>query len=54
MFQNLSGKKKDIYAQLKMIFKVKRKTIKIDSEKNLDKLISNVDEKIQTGLNYER
>ena len=54
MFQNLSRKKKDIYAQLKSDIKSKAKSIKLDSEKNLDKLISNVDEKIQTGLNYER
>ena len=40
---------------LKAILKSKAKSIKLDSEKkNLDKLISNVDEKIQTGLNYER
>ena len=38
-----------------MIFNIRQRTIKIDAEKkNLDKLISDVDEKIQTGLNYER
>ena len=51
----ITEKKKDIYAQLKSDIKSKAKSIKLDSEKkNLDKLISNVDEKIQTGLNYER
>ena len=48
-------KKKDIYAQLKSDIKNKAKTIKLDSDKkNLDKLISDVDQKIQTGLNYEQ
>ncbi len=48
-------KKKDIYAQLKSDIKHKAKTIKLDSDKkNLDKLISDVDQKIQTGLNYEQ
>ena len=48
-------KKKDIYAQLKSDIKNKAQTIKLDSDKkNLDKLISDVDQKIRTGLNYEQ
>ena len=51
----INEKKKDIYAQLKSDIKLKAKTIKLDSDKkNLDKLISDVDQKIQTGLNYEQ
>ena len=51
----LTNEKKDIYAQLKSDIKHKAKTIKLDSDKkNLDKLISDVDQKIQTGLNYEQ
>mgnify|MGYP001226169097 CR=1 FL=1 len=51
----INEKKKDIYAQLKSDIKHKAKTIKLDSDKkNLDKLISDVDQKIQTGLNYEQ
>ena len=52
----LIGEKENaIYSQLKNDIQYKAKTIKIDAEKkNLDKLISDVDEKIQTGLNYER
>ena len=48
-------KKNDIYVQLKNDIKQKAKSIKLDSnKKNLDKLISDVDQKIQTGFNYER
>ena len=48
-------KKNDIYVQLKNDIKQKAKSIKLDSDKkNLDKLISDVDQKIQTGFNYER
>ena len=48
-------KKNDIYTQLKNDIKQKAKSIKLDSDKkNLDKLISDVDQKIQTGFNYER
>ena len=48
-------KKNDIYTQLKNDIKQKAKSIKLDSnKKNLDKLISDVDQKIQTGFNYER
>ena len=35
MFQNLSRKKKDIYAQLKSDIKSKAKSIKLDSEKKI-------------------
>ena len=48
-------KKSSIYAQLKSDIKHKAKTIKLDSDKKtLDKLINDVDQKIQTGLNYEQ
>ena len=53
--QLIGEKENAIYSQLKNDIQHKAKTIKIDAEKkNLDKLISDVDEKIQTGLNYER
>ena len=53
--QLIGEKENVIYSQLKNDIQHKAKTIKIDAEKkNLDKLISDVDEKIQTGLNYER
>tara|TARA_B100000035_G_C20861591_1_gene492113 strand:+ start:59 stop:499 length:441 start_codon:yes stop_codon:yes gene_type:complete len=52
---DLIVEKNDIYTQLKNDIKQKAKSIKLDSDKkNLDKLISNVDQKIQTGFNYER
>jgi len=52
--QLISEKENSIYAQLKNDIQHKAKSIKIDADKkNLDKLISDVDEKIQTGLKYE-
>ena len=52
--QLISEKENSIYAQLKNDIQQKAKSIKIDADKkNLDKLISDVDEKIQTGLKYE-
>ena len=52
--QLISEKENSIYAQLKNDIQHKAKSIKTDADKkNLDKLISDVDEKIQTGLKYE-
>lgn len=52
--QLISEKENSIYAQLKNDIQHKAKSIKVDADKkNLDKLISDVDEKIQTGLKYE-
>ena len=52
--QLIIEKENSIYAQLKNDIQHKAKSIKVDADKkNLDKLISDVDEKIQTGLKYE-
>lgn len=52
--QLISEKENSIYAQLKNDIQHKAKSIKTDADKKtLDKLISDVDEKIQTGLKYE-
>lgn len=52
--QLISEKENSIYAQLKNDIQHKAKSIKTNADKkNLDKLISDVDEKIQTGLKYE-
>ena len=52
--QLISEKENSIYAQLKNDSQHKAKSIKTNADKkNLDKLISDVDEKIQTGLKYE-
>ena len=52
--QLISEKENSIYAQLKNDIQHKAKSIKVDADKkNLDKLINDVDEKIQTGLKYE-
>ena len=52
--QLISEKENSIYAQLKNDIQHKAKSIKtIADKKTLDKLISDVDEKIQTGLKYE-
>lgn len=52
---DLIVEKNDIYTQLKNDIKQKAKSIKLDSDKkNLDKLIIDVDQKIQTGFNYDR
>tara|TARA_B100000427_G_C15144437_1_gene435883 strand:+ start:143 stop:586 length:444 start_codon:yes stop_codon:yes gene_type:complete len=51
----ITEKKNNIYTQLKNDIKHKAESIKLDSDKkNLDKLIDDVDKKIQTGINYER
>ena len=53
--QLINEKESSIYAQLKNDIRHKAKSIKIDADKKtLDKLINDVDEKIQTGFNYER
>ena len=52
--QLISEKENSIYAQLKNDIQHKAKSIKTNADKKtLDKLISDVDEKIQTGLKYE-
>ncbi len=52
--QLISDKENSIYAQLKNDIQHKAKSIKTNADKKtLDKLISDVDEKIQTGLKYE-
>ena len=52
--QLIIEKENSIYAQLKNDIQHKAKSIKVNADKkNLDKLISDVDEKIQTGLKYE-
>ena len=52
--QLIIEKENSIYAQLKNDIQHKAKSIKTNADKkNLDKLISDVDEKIQTGLKYE-
>ena len=52
--QLIIEKENSIYAQLKNDIQHRAKSIKVDADKkNLDKLISDVDEKIQTGLKYE-
>ena len=52
--QLISEKENSIYEQLKNDIQHKAKSIKTNADKkNLDKLISDVDEKIQTGLKYE-
>ena len=52
--QLISEKENSIYAQLKNDIQHKAKSIKTNEDKKtLDKLISDVDEKIQTGLKYE-
>ena len=52
--QLISEKENSIYAQLKNDIQHKAKSIKTNADKkNLDKLISDFDEKIQTGLKYE-
>ena len=52
--QLISEKENSIYAQLKNDIQHKAKSIKTNADKkNLDKLISDVDEKIQTGFKYE-
>jgi hypothetical protein len=48
-------KKNDIYKELKNDIEKKIKIIpEKNSSRDLDKLISNVDKKIELGLNYER
>jgi hypothetical protein len=52
--QLISEKENSIYEQLKNDIQHKAKSIKTNADKKtLDKLISDVDEKIQTGLKYE-
>lgn len=52
--QLIIEKENSIYAQLKNDIQHKAKSIKTNADKKtLDKLISDVDEKIQTGLKYE-
>ena len=52
--QLISEKENSFYAQLKNDIQHKAKSIKTNADKKtLDKLISDVDEKIQTGLKYE-
>ena len=52
--QLISEKENSIYAQLKNDIQHKAKSIKTNADKKtLYKLISDVDEKIQTGLKYE-
>ena len=52
--QLISEKENSIYAQLKNDIQHKAKSIKTNADKKtLDKLISDDDEKIQTGLKYE-
>ena len=54
VIQLISEKENSIYAQLKNDIQHKAKSIKTNADKKtLDKLISDVDEKIQTGLKYE-
>ena len=52
--QLISEKENSIYAQLKNDIQHKAKSIKTNADKKtLDKLISDDDEKIQTGLKYQ-